>query len=78
MTCPHCGSRFGIVAEKWVVASVICLDCAGISVLAAGELRKATDEEAEELKGIPAWNQFIGPAQAVILRFKRARNARNN
>jgi hypothetical protein len=79
MNCPHCNFRFRVLMANAAsipdIAAIICEDCAEVSLIVCGSVRKCSADEMEALRDSPAWRNVIGPAQELI---KRTRNARNN
>jgi hypothetical protein len=84
MNCPYCDFKFKTLIinmadiPRNVVAPVLCEDCARVSLLIDGGLRKLQDGELETIKGTQAWKDFLEPVQRLLQRRKLARNARNN
>lgn len=81
MNCPHCEFHFKILASNGAIpriAPAICENCAELSLVVDGEIRKMTPLESEAIKDSPAYTDFIVPARRIIRAAMKAKNAKNN
>lgn len=71
MNCPYCQFTFKLLAVSGAegvpdVAPLICENCARISLLVNGEVRRTTPEELEQIKKSPAWRNVLEPVARLI------------
>lgn len=83
MSCPFCDLKFDALASNgdfrgMPVVPILCLECAEISLVVDGTIRRATENELVSIKKSDAYKNVLLPTLQVILANKKARNAGNN
>jgi Ni,Fe-hydrogenase maturation factor len=73
MNCPYCNFKFKVLQFKSKqvpnLTPIICEDCAEVSLLEYGKIRKISYDELNELKRSESWND-IKLMKEIILQSK--------